>query len=407
MKKRIITRMALAFAVGALTLLGVAYCLHAHLLYQLSALALPQQQAVAALVWQGALHSAICTALVLAVVLGVAVYLLKQLVQKDLSRLLEGAQRGLRGDASAPIVTETLPEFALLGKHIGAMGAGVSCVAGRLSDVLGQIDPPIAVYEYQLELNRVFASDNIAVMFDLFPAQLSLALTNCSTFAQLVEGVKAYPIKGMANVYDLNNRGEHFLRIESITDAKGTCGVVVDVTGDVMEMRKIEYERTHDSLIHVYNRRAFFSQLAYFTGAENANRHSAVMCIDIENLKEINVAYGHAAGDEAIRQTVRTIKQIDTPNKMVARMGGDEFMVVIYGVRTKEALLLHITALEAACDALAIVQQGQSVPVRLCAGYLLCAGSGLEYAACAKKAAEAQWQARRSAVQFMAYQPMQ
>ena len=62
----------------------------------------------------------------------------------------------------------------------------------------------------------------------------------------------------------------------------------------------------------------------------------AVFLIDIDNLKVVNDAEGHPAGDALIRQVAEAVKTRVRPNELVIRWGGDEFLVVIDGVAADE-----------------------------------------------------------------------
>ncbi|MBX5470062.1 MAG: GGDEF domain-containing protein [Thermoleophilaceae bacterium] len=93
--------------------------------------------------------------------------------------------------------------------------------------------------------------------------------------------------------------------------------------------RELEWLANTDALTGLYNVRYLKQQLAHLVGIQQRYGDSfALLLLDINGLKRINDAHGHAAGDRilvgvsaAIRETVRTI---DTP----VRMGGDEFCVL-------------------------------------------------------------------------------
>jgi diguanylate cyclase (GGDEF)-like protein len=59
--------------------------------------------------------------------------------------------------------------------------------------------------------------------------------------------------------------------------------------------------------------------------------------VDLDALKPINDTFGHAAGDAAIRAVARAIRQVVRADDLVFRWGGDEFLVVLFGVSEEEA----------------------------------------------------------------------
>lgn len=81
-----------------------------------------------------------------------------------------------------------------------------------------------------------------------------------------------------------------------------------------------------DSMTGVFNRRYYDERIRNLTG-----EHALAM-IDIDNFKHINDAYGHPAGDEALRSIVQTIRFILRSSDELIRYGGDEFFLLFHGL---------------------------------------------------------------------------
>ncbi|WP_019591656.1 diguanylate cyclase domain-containing protein [Thioalkalivibrio sp. ALE20] len=101
--------------------------------------------------------------------------------------------------------------------------------------------------------------------------------------------------------------------------------------------RRLEHEATHDALTGLPNRRAFYRQLedAIERGRETGETFS-VAFIDLDQFKPVNDRLGHAAGDELLGVVARRLQEAVPEAACVARVGGDEFAVLLAGEAASE-----------------------------------------------------------------------
>jgi len=86
-----------------------------------------------------------------------------------------------------------------------------------------------------------------------------------------------------------------------------------------------------DPLTGAWNRRYFDRYLgAAIQKARAARQPVTVMCFDIDDFKRFNDAFGHAAADEILIETVRLLRSVIRPSDRVCRVGGDEFAVIFH-----------------------------------------------------------------------------
>ena len=93
-----------------------------------------------------------------------------------------------------------------------------------------------------------------------------------------------------------------------------------------------------DGLTGLFNRHYFTSHFAgLFRHAQEQNRPISVMMLDVDHFKSINDSYGHAAGDQVLQGLARCISGSVRNFDLVARLGGEEFVIVMPEARLQEA----------------------------------------------------------------------
>lgn len=123
--------------------------------------------------------------------------------------------------------------------------------------------------------------------------------------------------------------GDLFPQEMSLTVIEG--GSIICVVRDTTERKfaeeRLRYMSTHDTLTGFYNR-AYFEEELERIGRSRLFPVSVVMA-DVDGLKEVNDTLGHSAGDELLRNAAKVLMSVFRAEDMVARIGGDEFVVLL------------------------------------------------------------------------------
>lgn len=116
-----------------------------------------------------------------------------------------------------------------------------------------------------------------------------------------------------------------------------------------------------DFLLDILNRRGFERELnraiAYI---KRYQASGALIALDVDRLKPINDAFGHAAGDAVLKGIVNVVMKHVRSSDVVGRLGGDEFAVLLWNLSEADALA-KARALEQAIDRLTFVFRGRSM----------------------------------------------
>ena len=119
-------------------------------------------------------------------------------------------------------------------------------------------------------------------------------------------------------------------------------GTIADITAAHKQARQWSYEASHDSLTGLLNRREMERRLQ--TALENAviDRSTfAVVMIDLDDFKAVNDRFGHGAGDDFLRHIASSLREAVRAGDLIARFGGDEFLVLLE--RTSEGAAMRVS----------------------------------------------------------------
>lgn len=137
----------------------------------------------------------------------------------------------------------------------------------------------------------------------------------------------------------VDNRGQ--ARITRLSareiDGLGFRGTATDITEEVAARRRIEYLSQHDALTGLPNRTRLQEFLdGKLKAAPTADQPLVMLSLDLDRFKPVNDLLGHAAGDRVLNEVSRRLGECIRSGDLVARIGGDEFVLILTDVSSQE-----------------------------------------------------------------------
>ena len=250
------------------------------------------------------------------------------------------------------------------GALAGYIGTAIDCTAlvtqRQLSDQLvGLLDvsgDAVLVFDRVGEL--MFANDTARTLIGVTDPGAGAGDVAARTFMQAVRDQLPRVLLDAAPPADSSHRWEGEIGFRSpdgiartlsvvvqvVRDANGSVHHWATITRDITEERQSQAElarqATHDALTGLPNR-VLFERKTTEALERSRTTHSsvAVLFIDLDKLKHVNDTIGHAVGDQLIVTVARRLAAATRPSDLVARISGDEFVVLCEGLLDEQVAL--------------------------------------------------------------------
>ena len=128
-------------------------------------------------------------------------------------------------------------------------------------------------------------------------------------------------------------------RIEEkgVTHQLHLIGKIVNIQQEIEAQMLIQNQADTDALTGLYNRSGFEKKFISFFEEEKYRNGLAFAILDLDDFKGVNDILGHDGGDEAIKQLTNELNRIERENIILARYGGDEFIICAFDISMSDA----------------------------------------------------------------------
>ena len=212
------------------------------------------------------------------------------------------------------------------------------------------------IFEWNIAKNTLDYSSNWFKKFGYQPitenidTQIPLAShilpEDISRFVQLMQDMRGGKPYGEAELRIANAKGQYIwckIRATTQFDRSGmpikAVGVILDIDNEKRRTQELIEKAEHDSLTGMYNKGSARNKIQRLLETRKQNETFAMMIIDMDNFKQVNDTRGHMFGDAVLAEIALQLKNLFRPGDIVARIGGDEFLVFMQ--EAKRNLILN------------------------------------------------------------------
>lgn len=243
-------------------------------------------------------------------------------------------------------------------------------IAQKVSGIISNSRTQIGVFEYVYGEKKVFVSRNVYTLMRWQDERINDYI-GIDRFRRLMSKIDPLNERDETVTYKIPEE-EAWIQISVVDDGKKIIGTITDITLDVIEKRRIEFERDFDVLTGLNNRRYYNDKLYELCETPELVRIGAMVMIDLDELKYVNDTYGHSYGDKYIQLMGELIKGFPRSNALIARLSGDEFAVFLYSYASEAELLAEVQGVWSRMERCFLpLPSGENFKLRASGGYAL------------------------------------
>ena len=240
-----------------------------------------------------------------------------------------------------------ISEIDQLTYSIEELSGAVAESASKIQKIIAMSGAKIGVFEHAKGASSVFLSRSMFELMGWPPCEGNFGYLDVQSFYEQMDLLSSAREPGETDIYHMTRgiASPWWIQVHTVREEGQVLGTVMDVTREVLEKRKLAYERDYDVLTSLYNRRGFVENAGKVLLDPKDAKVSALVMWDMDNLKYINDTYGHKTGDDYIQAFAKCLQPSSDDHVIAARRSGDEFFALVYGYENREAAMKVIMRL--------------------------------------------------------------
>ena len=287
----------------------------------------------------------------ISVIVGIVVVILSSLqVVKPITRTIKAMNANREYGQVVRFVPSHIFEFDKMTEAITQLQINVQDFSSQVSQMIRIADVGIGTFMYDYEDESVFVGQSLLELLQVHMDRDEDVMLSRDEFINCIpseesrkaitEALRIAPYEKTDYIREFSITQEDgstiWLRLSLVCNNNKSIGVMQNITSAIMEKKRIEYERDYDSTTGLLNRRAYYQRLAALFHDKDALKVTAIVMLDLDNLKYVNDTYGHDFGDDYIKTAATALKKFQAYGGIVSRLSGDEFNVCLPGFSSKE-----------------------------------------------------------------------
>ncbi|WP_191804197.1 GGDEF domain-containing protein [Paenibacillus gallinarum] len=257
-------------------------------------------------------------------------YHIKRYVLQDISSIESSIKELMAGNTDVTFETEYDTEFRHITAVLNDWKDSYKYKKERMTRMISSIDSHVAVFECLYSINQNFFSDNTQYI-------LGVNDEEWDEMTKTPKGFETYLTSLISDSKEdiITLKNDRYIRIVSFNNENEFYGMIMDKTEDMKLKNKMQQElhAAHegaeiDPLTQLTNRAGLEKKVKI--SLENEPGQGTMLIFDLDNFKLVNDKLGHPEGDKVLKKFAGCLKSYFRKNDIVARMGGDEFVVFIH-----------------------------------------------------------------------------
>ena len=218
----------------------------------------------------------------------------------------------------------------------------------------------LGYWEWNVSTDKVTGSDSAFRLFNV-PSQNGINLENflANVLPQdltIIQQHIAEAARGQSHIeisFRVQNPQRHLSHIECLGEVHyDENGEMISIIGSVQDITRlhkaesmIDYQSNHDTLTELANRRYFTRELTQHCHSLSDHHSSCVIVFDVDRFKSVNDNLGQHDGDKLLLSLAQRLKRITREGDFIARLGSDEFAIIVRHYQNHKELNLLISRL--------------------------------------------------------------